>query len=300
MRTMRVSLSLGGLGLGAVLLVAASPRHGDRAGALFAAFGDLEVPVQAVGHVPAASTRGPVVLTLGFAELPLDHLTRRPEPPTGAAGAGVAVGGMSGVAVAEPAARPVRASRLAVEVVRRFQPLDRFDAWLAIDENTITDRLSCEKPRILGAQGVGRVVVQVQCTRIAIEDRPGGAVFPHWVTDTTGVPPTPDRLEFTPGSAVLSPAAIARLRLLLALLARQKELSLLVAGFAEVGDRDPAAVAAQRAAAARDYLVGNGVARNRLTTVSYGAERPLEPDDIGQAWTHNRRVHLTILTGAAQ
>jgi peptidoglycan-associated lipoprotein len=49
----------------------------------------------------------------------------------------------------------------------------------------------------------------------------------------------------------------------------------------------------QRARAVRDYLVSLGVAADRLRTVSYGKERPLDPASNEAAWARNRRVHFT-------
>ena len=50
----------------------------------------------------------------------------------------------------------------------------------------------------------------------------------------------------------------------------------------------------QRAQTAREYLVGLGVAPERLTTVSYGKERPVEPGHHEQAWARNRRAHFVV------
>ena len=50
----------------------------------------------------------------------------------------------------------------------------------------------------------------------------------------------------------------------------------------------------QRARAARDYLVSLGVAADRLTTVSYGKERPLDPLNSEAAYSRNRRAHFVV------
>ena len=50
----------------------------------------------------------------------------------------------------------------------------------------------------------------------------------------------------------------------------------------------------QRARATRDYLVSLGVAGDRLTTVSYGKERPLDPASNEAAWAKNRRAHFLV------
>ena len=58
------------------------------------------------------------------------------------------------------------------------------------------------------------------------------------------------------------------------------------------------ALGEQRARATRDYLVSLGVAGDRLTTVSYGKERPLDPASNEAAWAKNRRAHFVVSRGA--
>lgn len=48
----------------------------------------------------------------------------------------------------------------------------------------------------------------------------------------------------------------------------------------------------RRARAVRDFLVNSGVERERLTTVSFGEERPFAPGHTESAWAQNRRVHF--------
>ena len=50
----------------------------------------------------------------------------------------------------------------------------------------------------------------------------------------------------------------------------------------------------QRARAARDYLVSLGVAGERLKTVSYGKERPLDTGTDESAHARNRRAHFVV------
>jgi peptidoglycan-associated lipoprotein len=50
----------------------------------------------------------------------------------------------------------------------------------------------------------------------------------------------------------------------------------------------------KRARAARDYLLSLGVAADRLTGVSYGKEKPLDPASNEEAWTKNRRAHFSV------
>jgi len=53
------------------------------------------------------------------------------------------------------------------------------------------------------------------------------------------------------------------------------------------------ALGEQRARAVWDYLVSLGVAAERLRTVSYGKEQPLDPSDNEQAYARNRRAHFS-------
>lgn len=49
------------------------------------------------------------------------------------------------------------------------------------------------------------------------------------------------------------------------------------------------ALGERRAAAVRDYLVSLGIDGSRVSTISYGKERPVNPASIEQAWAENRR-----------
>ena len=57
------------------------------------------------------------------------------------------------------------------------------------------------------------------------------------------------------------------------------------------------ALGARRAAATRDFLVAQGVAANRIKTISYGKERPVAVCDNISCWSQNRRA-VTVLSGA--
>lgn len=50
----------------------------------------------------------------------------------------------------------------------------------------------------------------------------------------------------------------------------------------------------KRAKAVKDYLVWLGVDRSRLTTVSYGKERPADTRQNEAAWAQNRRAEFVI------
>jgi peptidoglycan-associated lipoprotein len=54
------------------------------------------------------------------------------------------------------------------------------------------------------------------------------------------------------------------------------------------------ALGERRAQATRDYLVSLGVEAGRLSTVSYGKERPLDPSSTEAAFSKNRRAHFAV------
>ena len=55
------------------------------------------------------------------------------------------------------------------------------------------------------------------------------------------------------------------------------------------------ALGQRRANATQDYLISLGMDSFRLSTVSYGEERPLDPRSNEEAWAKNRRSHFVVL-----
>ncbi|WP_137389218.1 peptidoglycan-associated lipoprotein Pal [Rhodoligotrophos defluvii] len=58
------------------------------------------------------------------------------------------------------------------------------------------------------------------------------------------------------------------------------------------------ALSARRAANVRDFLVAQGIAPNRISTISYGKERPVALCDAEACWSQNRRAVTVIMSGA--
>ena len=50
----------------------------------------------------------------------------------------------------------------------------------------------------------------------------------------------------------------------------------------------------RRAFSAKSFLVDLGIDESRLTTISYGEERPLDPQSTEDAYQKNRRAHFVI------
>jgi peptidoglycan-associated lipoprotein len=54
------------------------------------------------------------------------------------------------------------------------------------------------------------------------------------------------------------------------------------------------ALGQKRADAAMQYLITLGIKADRLSTISYGKERPLDPRSNEEAWAKNRRAHFVL------
>ncbi len=55
------------------------------------------------------------------------------------------------------------------------------------------------------------------------------------------------------------------------------------------------ALGERRARAAKNYLLASGVDKDRISTVTYGEERPLDTGHNEEAWAKNRRGHFVVL-----
>jgi peptidoglycan-associated lipoprotein len=51
----------------------------------------------------------------------------------------------------------------------------------------------------------------------------------------------------------------------------------------------------RRAKAAQDYIIFLGITPERVSTVSYGEEKPFDPAHNEAAWSKNRRAHFAVL-----
>ena len=57
------------------------------------------------------------------------------------------------------------------------------------------------------------------------------------------------------------------------------------------------ALGARRADSVKTFLVSQGVSPSRLTTVSYGKERPIDGHSSENAWSRNRNGHTNLISG---
>lgn len=105
------------------------------------------------------------------------------------------------------------------------------------------------------------------------------------------------RVFFDFDSAALTQESIDILGENAAILQKNPDVSVRIEGHAdERGTVDyNLALAAERARKVMDTLTGMGVAPTKLSTVSYGEERPLASDSNPSAWSKNRRAEFTVV-----
>lgn len=105
-----------------------------------------------------------------------------------------------------------------------------------------------------------------------------------------------DRVFYALDSSSLSGDARSTLDRQVAWLARYPQVSIQMAGNCD--ERGTAeynlALGQRRANAARDYLVARGVSSARVTTISYGKERPTALGSDDQAYSQNRNAVTSV------
>ena len=109
-----------------------------------------------------------------------------------------------------------------------------------------------------------------------------------------------DRIYFDTDSSAIRADAQATLARQAQWLNQYPNYAITVEGHAdERGTREyNLALGARRAAATKAYLSSQGVAANRIRTISYGKERPVAVCDDISCWSQNRRA-VTVLGGGA-
>lgn len=112
-----------------------------------------------------------------------------------------------------------------------------------------------------------------------------------------------DTVSFGDGQVALNDQGRGTVGRQAAWLARHQDFQALIEGHAdEQGTREyNLALGARRAASVQEYLIAQGVEPSRITTVSYGNERPLAecaPEDAACA-ARNRRAVTVVSPGSA-
>ena len=101
----------------------------------------------------------------------------------------------------------------------------------------------------------------------------------------------PDRVFFATNKSSLTTASRATLRKQATYLRKNKNLNVTIEGHAdERGTREyNLALGERRANAARDYLMTYGISGKRISVISYGKEKPVNPASSPLSWSQNRR-----------
>ena len=101
----------------------------------------------------------------------------------------------------------------------------------------------------------------------------------------------PDRVFFATNKSSLTTASRATLRKQANYLRKNKNLNVTIEGHAdERGTREyNLALGERRANAAKDYLMTYGISGKRVSVISYGKEKPVNPASTPLAWSQNRR-----------
>ncbi len=103
-------------------------------------------------------------------------------------------------------------------------------------------------------------------------------------------------IYFDYDSAALTPRAQDILRKKAAWLRKYPGKSVIIEGHCdERGTTEyNLALGDRRAEAARKFLITLGIASSRMTTISFGEERPIDPGHTESAWRKNRRAQFVI------
>ena len=96
----------------------------------------------------------------------------------------------------------------------------------------------------------------------------------------------PDRVFFATNKSSLTTRSRDTLRKQATYLRKNKDLTVTIEGHA---DEYNLALGERRANAAKDYLMTYGVSGKRISVISYGKEKPVNPASSPLAWSQNRR-----------
>ncbi|MDA9685275.1 peptidoglycan-associated lipoprotein Pal [bacterium] len=101
----------------------------------------------------------------------------------------------------------------------------------------------------------------------------------------------PDRVFFAYDSYSLATSAQATLSKQAKWLKANPSIAIAIEGHAdERGTREyNLALGDRRASSVKDYLMSQGISSNRISTISYGKERPVQSGSNDTSWAQNRR-----------
>jgi peptidoglycan-associated lipoprotein len=105
-----------------------------------------------------------------------------------------------------------------------------------------------------------------------------------------------DKVFFDFDQAVIRPDARPVLDNQAAWLNRNPAVSVQIAGNCDERGTEEYNIALgnRRAYAAESYLAAQGIPQNRMSTISYGKDRPLSPGSTEEAWAQNRNAITSV------
>ncbi|MBN21000.1 MAG: peptidoglycan-associated lipoprotein [Bdellovibrionaceae bacterium] len=105
-----------------------------------------------------------------------------------------------------------------------------------------------------------------------------------------------ETVNFPYDSDTLTTDAKAKLRGNVQILKDKPGLSIQVEGHCDEngGIQYNIALGERRASKVKEFLTNNGISANRVDTISYGKERPLDPSSNEAAWARNRRANFVV------
>ena len=106
-----------------------------------------------------------------------------------------------------------------------------------------------------------------------------------------------ERITFDFDQYTLTPQATATLAANAAYMQANPNVQVRIEGYCDERGSDEynLALGERRAQAALNYLVSLGISKDRLSTISYGEEMPLDPGHTEEAWAKNRRDEFKVV-----
>jgi outer membrane protein OmpA-like peptidoglycan-associated protein len=156
-------------------------------------------------------------------------------------------------------------------------------------KNFVRDQVAVVDTRVTGVEGTAKEALDRANAAHKLAE--GKFLYEMVLSD--------DSVKFPVDKDELSPEAEARLNELVSRLkAENKNVYLEIQGHTDSSGPNNYndQLGAARAEAVRKYLAKQGVALNRMGTISYGEEAPVAPNDTPEGRAQNRRVVIVVLT----
>lgn len=169
--------------------------------------------------------------------------------------------------------------------------LDAKDRCAGTPRGADVDSAGCPAPTVTDSDGDGVENDDDDCPGTA----KGIAVNRHGCVEISKV--VLKGVSFATGSAKLQPGASDTLRSVAAAMKANKALKVEIGGHTDsVGlEAKNQALSQRRAQSVKAFLVGEGVAADRLTTVGYGSAKPVDSNDTAEGRANNRRVEFRVV-----